>query len=203
MSTTLANLDWPDGQSNPAGIKSIAYFISKADITKFPILKSNPASPAELVTLDGDFELAALAKFSTIYTTQGVGKVDWESSGEKDCKAITNKASLSYPDINDQAKAFATQTLNSNTLFIIPHYVAGGKIRYCVLGNKDFDSTVDIKGSSGAKPGDQKGLTIEISAPDFCALPVYTGLIPMEDGTLNCATGEFTPAGAIPPPSGE
>lgn len=33
---TLSNLVWPDGQSNPSGMKSIAYFMFKRDIKSWP-----------------------------------------------------------------------------------------------------------------------------------------------------------------------
>lgn len=197
MSKTLANLEWPDGRANPSGIKPIAYMVRKSEIISYPTIPTDASTAAELVTYDGDFTLKAAAKFITIYSTQGKGKVEWEPTGEKDCKGFLNKATLSYPDIDDNAKAVALQTANSNVVCIIPHYVSGGGIRYVVLGSENFDGTITPKGTSGDSFGSAKGLTIEIEAPDFLPLPVYTGLIPTDTGTLNCETGVFTPTAPV------
>lgn len=105
MSGILKNLEWPDGMSNPAGIATKAYYIRKTDIKKFPTKKENPTTPKEVVTYVGNFELKSGATAITLYSTQGKGQVDFEITGEKDCKAVTNKATLSYPDMNDEGVA--------------------------------------------------------------------------------------------------
>lgn len=199
MSKTLANLEWPDGKTNPSGIKPIAYAVRKSDIVTFPTINADPAAPADYIAYDGDFVLKALALFITIYSTQGKGKLTFEPTGEKDCQGFLNKGTLSYPDISDNAKAMALRTINSNIIYIVPHYVSGGEIRYVVLGSENFDSTTTMKGDSGDAFGSAKGVTIEIEAPDFLPLPIYTGLIQIDGGTLNCATGKFTPKGEVPP----
>lgn len=189
----LKNLDWPDGQTNASGIKPIAYAIRKVMVKKFPKLAEGG------VAYDGDFDLADGAKFITIYTTQGKGKVGYDQTGEKDCRMFTNKASLSFPDLSDAAGVLAVNTINSNLLVIVPHYEAGNKVRYAVFGSEHFDATTDCKGDSGDAPGSAKATTIEITAPDFVPLPSYSGLIPLDSGTLNCATGVTTPAPAPAP----
>lgn len=188
----MRNMDWSDGQTNASGIKSIAYAIRKSDIAKFPVL------PEGAVVYGGDLEPKEGAKFITIYTTQGKGKVAFEALGEKDCRLFNNKATLSYPDISDEAAMFATGTVNSNVIFIVPHYVAKGKIRYAVIGSEHMDTSIDVKGDSGDAPGSAKATTIELTAPDFVALPSYTGLIVTDEGTLNCGTNVFTPLEAAP-----
>ena len=188
MANTLRNLDWKDGQTNASGIRPIAYYVLKASIKKFPTLAEGS------VTYQGDFELADGETFKTIYTTQGKGKVSYEALGEKDCRMFTNKAALSYPDINDESGVFAAGTVNSNIIFAVPHYVAGGKIRFAVIGGESFDTTIDVKGDSGDAPGSAKATSIELSAPDFVPLPSYTGIIETDSGSLDCDTGVFTPS---------
>lgn len=196
MASTLKNLIWPDGQANASGIGNKVYYIRKADVVTFPKMNAAPASAAEAVTYDGDFELQAGKTAISIYTTQGVGKAEFEPTGEKDCKMFNNKLTASYPDMNDEGIDFANANINSNGIFIVPHYVGGGKVAHVVIGGELFDSDVSVKGTSGDKPGSPKGLTIEVTAPDFYALPRYTGILPLPDGTLNCATGVFTPTGS-------
>lgn len=184
--TTLANLEWVDGKSNPAGIKSIAYFIRKSDIKQpLPVIGEDGISYTE------DIVPATGKMFQTIYTTQGNGKVTFEQIGSKDGYQPVNKATLSYPDINDNVKAFVSKYCNANMVFVIPHYTVDG-VRYAVFG-LEVDATTTIKGDSGDKPGSQKGTTIEIESPDVVALPNYKGVIPLETGSLNCDTNVFTP----------
>ena len=195
---TLSNLVWPDGQSNPSGMKSIAYFMFKRDIKSWPKIPASPASAAEAVTYDGDFEMQDGKKAISIYSTQGVGKVEFESTGEKDCKMFNNKLTLSYPDMNDESVDFCNSLVNSNGVFIVPYYVAGGKLAYVVIGGEKFDAEISPKGTSGDKAGSAKGLTLEVTAPDALCLPRYTGIIELSDGTLNCETGVFTATPSTP-----
>lgn len=199
---TLSNLIWPDGQSNPSGMKSIAYFMFKRDIKSWPKISATPASAAEAVAYDGDFEMQEGKKAISIYSTQGVGKVEFESTGEKDCKMFNNKLTLSYPDMNDESVDFCNSLVNSNGVFIVPYYVAGGKLAYVVIGGENFDAEISPKGTSGDKAGSAKGLTLEVTAPDALCLPRYTGIIELSDGTLNCETGVFT-ATPVTSPEGE
>lgn len=183
------SLPWKDGQINPSGIRPLAYFIPKTDIATFPTIEHDAAATAkDAVTYSGDFILKADATWKTLYTTQGKGKVTFEGVGEKDCKMFTNKATLSYPDINDAALSLAKGSVNSNLIFVIPLPMN----RYKVIGCADYDVTVDMKGDSGDAPGSAKGLSIELTAPDVVPLPGYTGELKFDGGTLDCDTGEFT-----------
>lgn len=189
--TTLSNLDWADGKANPSGIQSIAYFVRKSDIV----------SPLPKIGDDGiayveDIKLATGKKFQTIYTTQGAGSVTFELTGEADCVQPVNKAKLSYPDINDMAKTFATSYCNAKMVFIVPHNTVDG-VRFAVFG-LEMDASTKLTGNSGDKPGSAKGLTIEVESPDYVALPNYLGLIETDKGILDCATNIFTEKNAAP-----
>lgn len=197
---TFKNLDFIGGGANPSGIKPIAYVVPKSEITAFPVMADAPTTAAELAgyKADSDFELVTGSKFRTIYSTQGVGKVEVEMSGEDDCQCFTNKATLKYPDIDDAGKAYLNASLNSSMVAVVPHYTKGG-VRYAVIGGRDFDAKVTNKANSGDKPGSAKGIDIEISAPDYWALPNYNGVIETDNGSLNCSTGVFTPAAPVVP----
>ncbi len=192
MADLFASLTWTDGQINPSGIKTTLYYCPKAYITSFPKVKTSPASASENVALDGSFTMASLKTFLTLYSTQGKGKVSWETLGEKDCKMFKNKGVFKFPDISDEGKSIAKEFVNANCVFVValPHE---SEHRYVVLGDADYDTTVTITGDSGDEPGSAKGLTIEIESPGTTPLPNYKGTLVLSAGELDCATGVFTP----------
>ncbi len=194
MAELLASLEWADGQINPSGIKTIVYFALKSWIKTFPRIGGvlPPATPGENVVVTGDFEMVAGKTFLKLYSTQGKGKLDFEPLGEKDHKMFTNKGVFSFPDIGVAARSVAKQTLNSNVIMIVPMPHETEK-RFIMLGDADYDTTITIKGTSGDKPGSEKGLTFEIEAPGTTPLPGYSGLLVLADGSLDCETGIFTP----------
>ena len=131
----------------------------------------------------------------TIYSTQGKGKVDWEPIGEKDCKMFTVKGSFKFPDISDEAKNLAKGTINANVVFIVPLPHESEK-RFVVIGDKDYDVTVNVSGTSGDAPGSDKGITVEVETPATTPLPNYKGALVSAAGSLDCSTGVLTPPGA-------
>ena len=189
----LENIDFKIGSVNPSGISDVVYFIPKNHITAWPSIVDDfddAQDAAAYVQGDGSFTLATGKKFHTLYNTQGKGKVNWEYQGETDCKVVVNKASISYPKITKEIRAFAKLAANGDFVFIFKHDGA-----YYVIGNKDYRATVTPNGDSGDSAGSAKGVTIEIECPDTTPLPTYVGDIVMDGGTLNCSTGVFTPAG--------
>lgn len=193
MADLFESLTWTDGQINPSGIKTILYYCEKSGISSFPRPTTDPASATENVSLDGNFVMEDLKYFKKLYSTQGKGKVFWETLGEKDCKMFKNKGTFRFPDLSDAAKSIAKQFVNANCVFIValPHET---EFRYVVIGDSDYDTMATITGDSGDEPGSAKGLTIEIEAPCTTPLPNYKGTIEMVDGTLDCSTGIFTPS---------
>ncbi len=193
MSNLLESLEWADGQINPSGIGTTVYYALKSEIkTMARIVRTPaPATAEDNVNLAGDHEMQPGKFFKKLYTTQGVGKVFWEPLGEKDHKMFLNKGMFSFPDIGVEARSFAKQSINSNVVFIVkmPHE---SEVRFVQIGDADYDVTVTIKGDSGDKPGSAKGLTFDVESPCTTPLPGYVGAIVLEDGTLDCETGEFT-----------
>jgi hypothetical protein len=193
MADLYESLNWSDGQINPSGIKTTIYWAPKSWLKRpLPKIAVAPATASENVNVAGDFEMVAGKTFMKLYTTQGKGKVYWEPMGEKDHKMFTNKATFSFPDISDSSKSMAKQTINSNIVMIVPLPHESEK-RFVMLGDEDYDITVNIKGDSGDAPGSDKGLTIEIEVPCTTPLPGYKGELILEDGTLDCDTGIFVP----------
>ncbi len=192
MAGIFESLGWADGKVNPSGIKTEIYFCPKNAIKTFVQMAAAPATSSENVSFDGDFEMEAAKTFLRLYSTQGKGKVTFESIGEKDCKMFMNKATFKFPDIDDAGKSLAKSSVNANVVFVVPLPHETEK-RFVVLGDDYWDCTVTITGDSGDAPGSDKGITIEIEAPSTTPLPNYTGILQLPDGSLDCATGVFTP----------
>lgn len=188
----LGNLDFKIGSVNPSGIGTTIYRIAKKDITAWPDIVDDlddATDLEDLVTYDGNFTVASGAKFDKIYTTQGKGKATSEAVGEADCKMFNNKLTISYPKLTAELAAFQKAAVNGDFIYIFKH---DGKYR--VIGHPEYRVDTVPGSDTGDVPGSAKGGAIEITAPDVTPLPIYAGTLPLSDGTLNCATGEFTPA---------
>lgn len=92
-----------------------------------------------------------------------------------------NKASISYPKITNEIRAFAKNAANGDFVFVIRH---DGK--FYIIGSKDYRAVLTLNGDSGDSAGSAKGITIEIECPDVTPLPTYKGLLLLNDGVLDC-----------------
>jgi hypothetical protein len=199
----LADIDFKIGSVNPSGISQEVYFIPKQHITAWPDMANDfdTASDADDYTQYGatsanDFTLAAGKYWNKLYTTQGKGKISWEYTGETDCKVVLNKASLSYPKITNDIRAFAKFASNGDFVFVVKH---DGK--YYVIGSPDYRATLTPNGDSGDAAGSAKGVTIEIECPDVTPLPTYVGKIQISQYVyLDCLTGAITDETPAPTP---
>lgn len=188
----LADINFPIGSVNPSGISDEVYFVPKQYIKGWPTINDdfeNAEDIAEYANLDGDFTLESGKTWNRLYSTQGKGSISWEYQGETDCKVVVNKATLSYPKLNDQGRALAKYASNGDFVFIVKH-----DGQFFLIGSQDYRATVTPNGTSGDAPGSAKGITLEIECPGTTPLPVYTGTLTLSDGSLNCETGEFTPS---------
>lgn len=190
----LADIDFPIGSVNPSGISDEVYFAPKQYITGWPTINDDFETAediAEYANLDGNFTLESGKTWNRLYSTQGKGSISWEYQGETDCKVVVNKATLSYPKLNDQGRALAKYASNGDFVFLVKH-----DGQFFLIGSQDYRATVTPNGTSGDAPGSAKGITLEIECPGTTPLPVYTGTLLLSDGTLDCATGVFTPSGS-------
>lgn len=188
----LADIDFPIGSVNPSGISDEVYFVPKQYIKEWPTINDDFETAediAEYANLDGNFTLESGKTWNRLYSTQGKGSISWEYQGETDCKVVVNKATLSYPKLNDQGRALAKYASNGDFVFIVKH-----DGQFFLIGSQDYRATVTPNGTSGDAPGSAKGITLEIECPGTTPLPVYTGTLLLSDGTLNCETGVFTPS---------
>ncbi len=196
LAVTLSDINFKIGSVNPSGISDEVYFIPKQDIAAWPAISddfdtaaSNDAYVQYGTGTALSFTLKTGKKWTRLYTTQGKGKISHEYTGETDCKVPVNKATLSYPKITNEIRAFCKFASNGDFVFVIKH---DGK--YYVIGHNDYRATVTPNGDSGDAAGSAKGITIEIECPDTTPLPTYVGEIVLTDGTLDCSDGSFTEA---------
>ena len=189
----LADIDFKLGSVNPCGISDEVYFIPKSHITKWPTIADDfdtAQDDAEYAEFDGSFTLKQGFTWIRLYNTQGKGKISWEYQGETDCKVVVNHATFSYPKLNTEGRAFAKFASNGDFVFCVRH-----DGHYYIIGDRDYRATLTPNGDSGDAPGSAKGITVEIECPGTTPLPTYVGSLVLSDGTLDCATGEFTPSG--------
>lgn len=189
----IGNLDWKNGSINPSGIVPMAYRIRKDFIKSWPTIVDEPTdatTASQFANYVGDFVLVAGKKFEKIYSIQGKGKVSFEPVGETDSRMYMNKASLFFPDLTDEARAFAKDAANGNYVYVVPT----PNKRFHLIGHESYRVTSPISGDSGDAPGSAKGLTINIECPDVTPLPRYMGALLLSDGELDCETGVFTPS---------
>lgn len=143
-------------QVNSSGIASVIYYVTKEEIASFPTIidddLSNEATPATFASYEGDFTLQGVKKWKKMYSTQGKGKITFESTGETDCKMYLNKGEFSYPRITEEARAYAKAAANGDLVHVIKH---DGK--FYVIGSPDYRSTMNITGDSGDASGSNNG----------------------------------------------
>ena len=188
-----ANLPKPGTNANASGIKVKVYYCPKSDILTFPKVSAIPLTLDETVKISEDFVMVTGKKFFELHSTQGKGKVEFESIGEAPHQVITNKGTFSFPDINDAAKAFAKAALNDDIVYVV-QLLHQTETCYVLLGNEDYETETKIKGTSGDKPGSAKGLDFTVTATDYTPLPTYAGALLIAGFSIDCATGIKTVA---------
>ena len=187
--TDLSDIGFDIGSVNPSGIKDTVYAIPKQYITSWPTIVNvlqDADNLKKYTVLSGNFGLVSGKHWIRIYTTQGKGKIYFESTGETDCKMFLNKATLSYPKLTDESRALAKFSVNGDLIYCVKH---DGK--YYIIGSEDYRSESTPTGDSGDAPGSAKGMPFEISCPDVTPLPRYEGTLVLSDGTLDCSDGSF------------
>lgn len=188
----LSNVPFKLGQANGSGIGKYLYCIAADDLAAWPTITDNlddAVADSGYIGYTGNFTLKPGAKWIRIYNTQGEGTMSAEPTGERDSKMFNNKLSFRYPKLTDASTKLADAVVNGDCVFVGWHDGA-----YRVVGDKHYRCDVTPNVTSGDGAGSSKGITFEAECPGYKALPIYSGNIELEDGTLNCATDEFTPS---------
>lgn len=185
----------PFCKGNPTlpGIRPEVYGIPKSQIISYPKLPSpgdEGATMKSIATYSGDFTLAADSSFIRIDVLTLASSLKSESQGDQPSKTFLNTASLKYAGNNEAATGFCRLVNSDDFLFVIRQ--RDGKFR--VLGNEMFETDVKPSQDSGMAVTDASGTMLEATVTDICPAPFYVGKLKLEDGMLDCSTGEIEAA---------
>ena len=189
LALALTNVPFSTGQVNGSGIGKYVYFIPADQIEAWPTIADNlqdTDNPDCYTGYDGDFEIHPDAKWIRVYNTQGEGVVTSEAVGDADSKLFANKLSYRFPKLTGPAAVLSNAIVNGDGVFLAWHDGA-----YRVIGHRHYITTVNPNANTGSTAGSSKGITFEASCHDHKSMPIYRGLITLEDGVLDCASDTF------------
>lgn len=171
----FADLDFPDGGDNDAGIGSYIYLAKAKDVLTWPTLPPTPTTLAQKVTLTGNFEMKEGKKFVKLYCTRDKGDLNSDMVGEMDSKSAENKVKLFIPRTTPENVGFLEECKNTNVVAIVVE--RDDSMR--VVGSELLPAKLVVgKTTTGLKAGDPKGVDIELNSVGRIA-PFYTGTIPL------------------------
>jgi hypothetical protein len=179
------NLDWTDGQKSIPGIYPELYYIEKSKITTWPTLPAAPASASEEVTYEGDFVLAALATWKKINCIDVKTLPQAEPQGEVRCRSFSNKLGIVVSLTEEKATAFCKLANNTDLVYLFREKDSG---KWRVGGCEMFSINTSAKLNVGSTPTGERGVTIDVDAPDYIPFPFYAGAIVTDDGDINPST---------------
>ncbi|MBE6304039.1 MAG: hypothetical protein E7089_08910 [Bacteroidales bacterium] len=185
------SLDFCQGTTVLPGIRKRVYFLPKSSIVKYPTLPDLSAEGVDmgaLATYEGDFTLAADAKWKRIDVLTGDSDISSESQGDAPSKTFLNKCTLKHAGRNEEATGFCRMANSDDLVYLIQQ--RDGKYR--VVGNEMFETNTKPAQASGAKETDTSGTTISVEVSDVCPAPFYVGKIVTDDGDIDASTGGLT-----------
>lgn len=189
-------LEWCQGSPVLPGIRGSVYYIPKKDIVGWPTLPvaTGEASQhmANLATYDGNFTLAADAKWRKLDVVDKLSSISSEAQGDQPCITSLNKATFLHPGTKEQVTGFCRQANCDDLVYIV--FEKDGKAR--VIGNDMYQTTTKASQASGSQPTDQAGTTIEVEVTDVCPAPFYPGVIETEDGDISGEDGNPVASGS-------
>ncbi|MBF1069826.1 MAG: hypothetical protein HXL30_00515 [Prevotellaceae bacterium] len=143
----------------------------------------------KLATLNGDFVLKADKKWKRIDLIDSKGQMEADLTGEYPSKLYENKATLTYPGIEEDATGFCQLAAEDHFVFLIVQ--RNGKYR--LLGSEMYDTEVKPKLSTG-EGYSGGGTVIEITSRDISPAPFYAGIVEVDEGKISGANDEVTTA---------
>lgn len=186
------NLEYCPGETILPGLYDRLYAIPKRQIVCYPALPAVAANTemSDAGTLDGDFTLAADAKFFRVDILDTASSLKSESQGERPSKTFLITLSVKYPGNNAAAAGFCRMA-NADDLLYIARQRDG---QFRVVGNERFSTDTKPSQESGQAVTDSSGTTLEITCTDLCPAPFYTGKLQTDEGEIDCSTGKITVA---------
>lgn len=168
------SLAWCEGKSSYPGIRKKIFYISKSEISKWPVREPNAAG------YTGNFTLAADAKWFSIDCLANKSSVSSEAVGEAPSQLQQNKGQFVLPGTDKDFSSLAHYVNNNDSVFIVQ--TMNGEYR--ILGAEEWPVTAKVAQDSG-KGTDSASTTLDVEALDQSPAPFYTGTITTEDGVIN------------------
>ena len=176
------DLNWAQGKKNLPGLRGVAYFINKKDITAWPVLADEGATPEACSTYSCDFTLAESAKWNKVDIIQRKNSLTSEPQGERESTTVLNKLSVKHAGTDEEAIALQRYGNRDDLIWLIQDMNNQKKFR--VVGSPIFDNITKVSLNLGSEATSEKATTIEVEATDEC-LPFYTGKIMTAGGDVN------------------
>lgn len=177
-----ADLNWAQGKKNLPGLKGVAYFINKKDITAWPLLAEEGETAIKSSTYEGNFTLNESAKWVKVDVIQRKNSLTSEPQGERESTTVLNKLSVKHAGTDEEAIALQRYGNRDDLVWLIQDM--NNKKKFRVIGSEIFDTITKISLNLGSEATSEKATTIEVEATDEC-LPFYTGSVMTADGDVN------------------
>ncbi|MCI9173292.1 hypothetical protein [uncultured Duncaniella sp.] len=180
-SSIQKSLGWCQGTPEAPGVKKRVYYISTNQIVGWPQLERDENGRPISAAYKGDFTLAEDAVWHYIDHLPNKAEVKSETQGEVPSQTIKNTISIVHPAVGAEAAAASCYLLNTDNVFLVEDMK--GNIR--VIGSPYYDAIATVAQDLGQGSTGTTGTTITLEASDIVSLPVYSGKIVTEDGTIN------------------
>ncbi len=167
---------WEDGQDNPGGLQTVAFYAPISVFTDdgIPEVAADPITFAAGVEISVDFQFRLGQGFRKMYLTEDTGMGEDESIGERDGKSWRNKMKGFHPGTKSEALGWARWANNTGLIWVIVE--ADGQKR--IVGSRQYPAKIDTNIITTTETADgRRGQTFESSAASKTPAPVYTGSV--------------------------
>jgi len=184
MPFTLVDLNHVQGQANMGGLVRKIYYAPIDDILTFPVLA---AAGGVKTAAESNFIMKEGKEFIEIYFTDGTGKFDDTTVGERDGRSKENMLEFFHPGNKEAILAFERFALNTPAVVI----AVDSESQQVLFGavNLDDSSTAltgdcpcyleSSNGTSGAARADRRGKTFQFKASATHGPLIYVGAVPL------------------------
>ena len=180
------SLGWCQGTPELPGVKRRIYFITKAQILGFPQLPRDEMGRPTSSVLQGEYTLAADAKWKYIDILPDKSQLTSEAQGELPSQTQLNKLVAVHPGVGADASAAAAYINNTDNVFIIEDM----KGNFRVLGNDKWTTKSTVAQDLGQGATGTTSTTINVEVTDEVPAPFFVGTLETEDGDISCGDSQ-------------
>lgn len=164
-------------------MKRRIYFLAKSFILGYPQLPRDELGRPTSAILDGEYTLAADAKWKYIDILPDKSQLTSEAQGELPSQTQLNKLVAVHPGVGAEASAAAAYINNTDNVFIVEDM----KGNFRVLGNDKWLTKATVAQDLGQGATGTTSTTINVEATDEVPAPFFVGTLETEDGDIDCS----------------